>query len=39
LKLPEAVTDKDLNKERIRLFTPWKLPEVVIDKHLNKERI
>jgi hypothetical protein len=39
LKLPEVVIDKDLNKERIQLFTPLKLPEVVTDKHLNKERI
>jgi hypothetical protein len=37
LKLPEVVIDKDLNKERIQLFTPLKLPEVVTDKHLNKE--
>jgi hypothetical protein len=39
MKLPEVVTNKDLNKERIRLFTPLKLPEVVINKNLNKERI
>jgi hypothetical protein len=39
MKLPEVVTNNDLNKERIRLFTPLKHPEVVINKNLNKERI